>query len=77
MRIKASIYSIPSNHARSVKSELDKLSASASDGNLVGLSYAATSLRHRNIIGRAGNHVDNDKAIGALFRAAVALLAVD
>lgn len=42
-------------------------------GSLVGLSYAATSNKRRNIVGVAGSHVESDRAIASLFRAAVSL----
>ena len=73
MRRKASIYSIASNHSRAVESELSMLMEESQTGSLVGLSYAATSNKRRNIVGVAGSHVESDRAIASLFRAAVSL----
>lgn len=74
MRKKASIYNIPSNHARAVESEIDLLAHSARGGYISGLSYAASSPQRRVTVGSAGTHIDKDRAISALFQAAVALV---
>lgn len=77
MRKKASIYNIASNHARAVESELGLLRDAAKDGQLHGISYATTTNDRRLIIGTAGNHADREKAISALFRAAVSLANIE
>ena len=62
---------------RHVIEELGLLMKEAQAGALVGLSYAATSNKRQNLVGVAGTHLDTDKAIASLFRAAVSLVMVE
>ena len=73
MKARACIYNIASNYSRAVENELNVLVAETKKGNLSGVSYAATSHRKRLLVGCAGTHDDPDKAISAMFRAAVSL----
>ena len=75
--ILAKVVGINSKELANVEEELARLLLAASRGEIRGISYAATSAKGRNLIGRAGSHRDSDKAVGALFRAAVALLMIE
>jgi len=71
----AKIYSIASNHSRNIESQLLTLAEQAANGEIHGLTYAISDGKGSLSVGTMGVHsVDNDKAISALFRCAVALV---
>ena len=72
----AKIYSIASNHSRNIESQLLTLAEQAANGEIHGLTYAISDGKGSLSVGTMGSHdtEDNDKAISALFRCAVALV---
>lgn len=75
-RRKASVYSIPSNHARQIAQQIAYLAERNRAGDIRGMTYVITNQHDEIELGSTGTHSDTSKAIGALFKASTALTSV-